>query len=82
MCNSLFADKGASVAWFSKRTYTVCIVQCIMHRTPTKHLSPLRDIRNEKRFDADVLDQIVKAKTSFFNKICREIHIERHDKIK
>ena len=34
------------------------IVQCIMHRSPNKHLSPLKDIRSETKFDADVLDQI------------------------
>ena len=58
------------------------IVQCIMHRSPNKHLSPLKDIRSETKFDANVLDQIVKAKSSLFNEICREIHVERHDEIK
>ena len=57
------------------------IVQCIMHRSPDKHLSPLKDIRSETKFDADVLDQIVKAKTSLCNEIYREINVERHDEI-
>ena len=50
--------------------------------SPNKHLSPLKDIRSETKFDANVLDQIVKAKTSLCNEICREIHVERHDEIK
>ena len=57
-------------------------VQCIMHRSPNKHLSPLKDIRSETKFDADFLDQIVKAKTSLCNEICREVNFERHDEIK
>ena len=60
----------------------VYIVQCNMHRFPNKHVSPLKDITNEMKFDANVLIQIVKAKTSLFNKICREIHVERHNEIK
>ena len=82
MCNSLFAHKRASVGWFSRRIFTVNIVQCFMHRSPNKHLSPLKYMRSETKFHANFLDQIAKAKTSPFNEICWEIHVEQHDKIK
>ena len=59
-----------------------CAVYNALHRSSNKHLSPLKDIRSETKFDADVLDQIVKAKTSLCNEIYREIHVERHDEIK
>jgi hypothetical protein len=52
-----------------------------MHRSPNKHLSPLKDIRSVTKFNADVLDQIVKAKTSLCNEICREVNVEQHDEI-
>ena len=53
-----------------------------MHLSPNKYLSPLKDIRSGTKFDAYVLDQIVRAKTSICNEIYREIHVERHDEIK